>query len=239
MVKRNANGARIASSLVPYLGWLLFHELAHAADYMQPTNIVRLGSSSSPNDVADNTLSKSLNRRLPLSSGVMKGLASVQFRGVSPNAEQLALRPRHVSEEFSGDRAIDFYSYLTNQEDLADLFDTTMTKYAFGYDTALAITSVPESGDRYDGIVAWGQRGRIADSRVKARARMAVQGIYADKSDVISQVESHLDSLPAPQPMETGRSFGEILFPSNEQSLRRKFGRMDGLSEEDILLWPE
>ena len=235
-VRRDANGSRIVSTLVPYLGFLLVHELAHAADYMKPDRIAGLASTKRPSQVADNELSRNLNSTLPLASKVMKGLARVQFHGHDASEEQLALRPRHVGEEFSGDRAADYYAYSTIREDLADLFDAVMTAYAFGYETALAITAVPESGDRYDGIVAWGQLGRIADPEVKERVRLAVQGIYTGKPGVISQVDAYLDGLPAPRAMEAGKTYGENIFPTAGQGRTAKLKRLEETVEEDLPL---
>ena len=235
-VRRDANGSRIVSTLVPYLGFLLAHELAHAADWMTPDRISGLEPTQKPSDVADNELSKNLNNTLPLTSEVMKELARVQFHGQSATAEQLALRPRHVGEAFSADRAADYYAYSTIREDLADLFDAVMMSYAFGYEAALAITAVPESGNRYDGIVAWGQWGRIADPQVKARVRLAVQGVYAGKPGVISQLESYLDSLPAPRAMEAGKSYGENIFPASGQGLSAKLKRLEETVGEELPL---
>ena len=109
VVRRNADGSRNAGDLKVYLGFLLFHELAHAADYVTPGRIATFASGQRPTDVARNDLSSNLTASYPLRSQIMKDLARVQFRGRSSTAAQRALRPRHVGAEFSSDRAPDYY----------------------------------------------------------------------------------------------------------------------------------
>ena len=235
VVRRNADGSRNAGDLKVYLGFLLFHELAHAADYVTPGRIATFASGQRPTDVARNDLSSNLTASYPLRSQIMKDLARVQFRGRSSTAAQRALRPRHVGAEFASDRAPDYYSYSTIREDLADLFDTAMTAYAFGYDTANAVTAVPESGERNDSIVVWGQFGRIADAEVIVRARTAVRGVYGNRQSVISGVETFLNGLPAPRSMPAGKAFGEALKSATSPTLTTKTGRLEEVESEDIL----
>ena len=68
---------------------------------------------------------------------------------------------------------------------------------------------MPASGLRSDGVVAWGQRGRITDSAVINRVRAAVRGIYANNTAIRDAVEAYLDDLPTPTSMRAGETWGE------------------------------
>ena len=209
LAHRDADGSRRIEDLTPFLGVLLFHELAHAVDYMPAGEIAGLSLNQKPYQVSDARLSSSVSNAYPLTSQVMKDLASVSFHGTVSTATQRALQPDDMIGEFPPDGAAQYYSYSTVREDFATLFDSVMMSFAFGIARDVGITDVPVSGLRSDGVVAWGQRGRITDTAVINRVRVAVRGVYANDSAILGAVEAYLDDLPTPTSMRAGETWGE------------------------------
>ncbi len=209
LAHRDADRSRRIEDLTSFLGFLLFHELAHAADYMPVGEIAGLSLGQKPYQVSDARLSRSVSSAYPLTSDVMKGLAKVSFHGTDSTATQRALEPDDLIGEFPPDGATEYYAYSTVREDFATLFENIMTRFAFGITADVGITDVPASGERSDGVVAWGQRGRITDTAVINRVRAAVRGVYASDTAIRDAVEAYLNGLPAPKPLRAGETWGE------------------------------
>ena len=206
LAHRDADRSRRIEDLSLFLGFLLFHELAHAVDYMPSGEIAGLSLDQKPINVSDARLSRSVSNTYPLTSQVMKDLAGVSFHGNDSTATQRALEPDDLIGEFAPDGAMHYYSYSTVWEDFANLFDSVMVQFAFGIANDVGITDVSASGLRSDGVVAWGQRGRIT---VINRVRAAVRGIYANNTAIRDAVEAYLDDLPTPTSMRAGETWGE------------------------------
>ncbi len=163
----NSDGSRSADSLRIPLAFLLYHELAHAVDFMHPSRFDSLEGSRKPGyytRFASELKSTALADRYPLQSRLMRDLAAVSFAGEDATSSQLTLQPPAVSEEFSPDGAITYYGYSTIREDLATVFDALMMSYHFGIEEEIAVTNNPGRGaPATDYIVFSGQRGRISD----------------------------------------------------------------------------
>ena len=209
LARRDADGSRRIEDLTTFLALVLFHELAHAIDYMPAGEIAGLSLGQKPYQVSDARLSRSVSSAYPLTSDVMKDLAKVSFHGTDSTATQRALEPDDLIDEFPPDGATEYYAYSTVREDFATLFENMMIHFAFGIATDVGITDVPSSGERSDGVVAWGQRGRITDTAVVNRVRAAVRGIYASDTAIRDAVEAYLDGLPAPTSLRAGDTWGE------------------------------
>lgn len=203
---------RSVDELVPVLGRLLYHELAHAGDFFAPSardldpalslwaNVAgRISARSLPSDV--------LAAQYPLTSTEMKDLGQVLYRGATANAEQRAYSAADVGRFFSGDRASDDYAYSidgdsNSREDLAMLFEEFMMGYRHGIQYDIAYTNLYRDGMTSDQvIVGWGERGRIAEPAIKPRLKLVLQRVapWIDPAVV--------DSLPAPIPMRAGASW--------------------------------
>jgi hypothetical protein len=221
--------ARTQSYLLAEAGWLLFHELAHASDFMPPSarsaldssqsvwgNIVsRLGSGSCAGSIA----SDELCREFPLTSQEMFGLAQVKFAGATPTAAQQAYTPQQVAGFFAADRATDDYNYSTTREDLAMLFEEfmmyRMTQGAWRRDMAIT-DKITDDTTGANLVVRWGQRGRVGDPRVKERAVLAVSRLapWVPSAEV--------QALPAPLDMRAGESWtGNLTLPAPLGGLAR------------------
>lgn len=204
--------SRGGDELVPVLGRLLYHELAHAADYFAPSQrslnpalsiwgnaVERIDAATLASDV--------LAAQYPLTSVEMKGLGQVLFQGAKATEEQKLYRAADVGRFFASDRATDDYAYsisdgASSREDLAMLFEEFMMSYrhAIGYD--IAFTNLYREGMRSDQVlVAWGERGRIAEPAIKPRIKLVLQRVapWIDAEAV--------DSLPAPVMMREGLSW--------------------------------
>lgn len=198
-------------ALLPFLAFLLYHELSHAADFMP---ISRAGPFD-PNATAWQAISASyahwasprLAAAHPLGSSVMRELAAIFFHGETPTAEQESLLPDDVIDEFATDGAIDFYAYSSQFEDLADLHDAILMSYHHGYEKDIGIVGTEGETIR-EAIVAWGQRGRMTDANVIDRMRWVIDELYPGNAQ---ELHGYLNERPAPLQMRRGETWAENL----------------------------
>jgi hypothetical protein len=184
---------------------LLFHELAHANDFIPYDRIDGLSDTKTViEEIAaaiDDTVSTRMDSVYPLGSEMLKSLAQVRFGGETSTEEQNNILPEEAADEFKPDSATDTYSYYTRFEDLAMIFEEAMMDYHFGIKRDIAFTTLP-SGDNppaNDYIVAWGVRNRIADPVMRDKAIFVISNILPDLD-----MATHLDTLPAPVELEQG-----------------------------------
>ncbi|MGZ9031640.1 MAG: PKD domain-containing protein, partial [Burkholderiaceae bacterium] len=129
--------ARDQSYLLAETGWLLYHELAHAADFLPPAERPRLGNNLAlsawgfigPLYTAGALPSNLLNSNLTfaLQSAEMRGLAEVKFTGTTATTLQRSYTPDTVAAFFAPDRATDEYGYHPSlREDIAMVFEEVM-----------------------------------------------------------------------------------------------------------------
>ncbi|MDE0421766.1 MAG: PKD domain-containing protein [Gammaproteobacteria bacterium] len=195
-----------------FAAFVLYHELSHAADFVRASRLdgyVDGGQTVWEMAVADYWGWPSTQLRLshPLRSAVMRGLAGVVFLGDAPTPEQESLQPDDVVDEFAEDGAVDFYSYSTPYEDLADMHDSLLMSYHQGYEKDVGIVGT-EAESVWDSIVAWGQRGRMTDPAVIDRARRVIDLIYPGDAQAM---HGYLAARPAPLPMRRGETWAENL----------------------------
>lgn len=209
----NSDGSRSVDSLRIPLAFLLYHELAHAVDFMHPSRFDALEGSRSASyytRVAAELKSTALADRHPLQSKLLRDLAAVSFAGEQATPSQLALQPPAVSEEFIPDGASTYYGYSTIREDLATVFDTLMMSYHFGIEEEVAVTNNPgRDATAGNYIVHSGQRGRLSDPALIERAAWIANEIYPG---LASDVEAHLRNLPAPRVLLQDSPFGSSQF---------------------------
>ena len=173
--ERTAEQARLP------LMWLLYHELAHANDFLPPGDAGLLDPSLRPRDalgsISERWLSPQLQVQYPQYSTLLVRLADVRFGGDEPTATEAALAPDVVGAEFANDGGLDLYSYSTIQEDFAELFMAAMMKASFDVDTHVAFTAQSDTAATCALPVGWGERRRLGDAAVAARAGWAVERI--------------------------------------------------------------
>lgn len=206
---------RELQDLIAPLSRLLFHELAHAADFFPVALIPQLDPALSYEAAAQQIAaagqqpSQALEAEYPLQSQTLFELARVNFFGQEPDDAQLALQPPEVSAHFAPDIASDDYSYSTRHEDLAMLFEELMMDYAFDIRRDVAVANRPAPGEPH--IVDWGQRGRIGDAGVRPRVELSAQSLLPEVD-----FSAYFASLGEPQAMQSGRSWNDNLDPSGQ-----------------------
>ena len=198
---------RSVDELVSVLGRLLYHELAHAADFFTPAQRALNPAQSIWENVvgrisAETLVSDALSGTAPLTSAEMAALGQVLFQGINATEQQKAYTAADIGRFFGSDVANDDYAYSSTREDLAMLFEEFMMSYRHGIRYDIAFTNVYRDGmPSGQVLVAWGQRGRIAEAAIKPRIKLVLAQVapWIDPAVV--------DSLPAPQMMRAGQSW--------------------------------
>jgi len=169
---------------------LLYHELAHAVDYLPAASVATLDETRTPNSALNRNrrffLSERLVNDLPLYSNTMYRLGQVSFKGEDATEAQKSLTPSDVGAEMANDGAIRYYGYSTTREDFATLFAISMMKFNFGHDYHIAYVQKPVDETDYacsELTVGWGSRNRMADSLVIPRVRWVFESIYGSSDE--------------------------------------------------------
>ncbi len=194
---------------------LLYHELAHANDFFPPDSF----------DTLDRTIplfenlmtgllpSTQLSNTLPLQSSFMRSLAQVAFRGVTPTPDQLETTANDIANAFPLDHANDFYSYSTIREDLAMVFEEALMLYTLGIDRDVGVVTVPDELESCSQLIlAWGQRGRIAESGISPRSLFAIERLLPE---AVPGIEDMLADLPPPTALTVGMDWCRSIAPES------------------------
>lgn len=172
--EREINDTLISTS------WLFFHELAHANDCLPPAELNNLASELSFYENFDlirngrRCVQHNLVDQAPLTSDVWHGLAQVLYQGETASEAQKTYTPSQVGDEFAADYAMDTYSYSSVWEDTAMAFEAILMKKNFNADRDMVFVPFYENFDCETALVKWGQRGRMSDPNVLARAQQTV-----------------------------------------------------------------
>ncbi|MCC2615568.1 hypothetical protein LJ739_04870 [Aestuariibacter halophilus] len=185
--------------------WLLYHELAHANDFLPPDAWATLPSDVSPLAYSDDNPPRSASfvSQYPLRSATMKSLAQVRYAGETASTVQRNYQPGDIVGFFTPDDATSFYSYSTDREDYATVFERFMMAYRMGVEADVGILA---SQDNDDLLVTWGQRNRIAKADLLGRTRYVVNQILPD-----IDVDAAYAVLAAPQLLNEGVGWLENL----------------------------
>lgn len=238
--------SRQTTRTVDYLlyetGWLMYHELGHASDFMPVSERATLNAGASawdnilPRFNAGQLVSDQLTSGAPLLSQQMRGLAQVKFQGVTANATQIGYTPPQVGGFFAGDAASDEYNYSTTREDTAMLFEEFMMARNLGARRDVAITDkITPTTTSSTLIVRWGQRGRAGETQVKPRADFVTQRLAPW---VTAADPNAVNNLPAPLAMRAGESWtANLLLPAPVGGVPAAIARTRPLSlDEDAYL---
>ena len=203
---------RDLSYLLNEAGWLIFHELGHALDFLPPSQYAGLNRALDPwGNIGPRYANRQLTSDLvtasfPLRSTEMAGLAQVKFQGATATATQRGYTPDQVAGFFSIDRATDEYNYSTTREDVAMSLEEFLMQYRLGVLRDKAITDkISDTTAASTLTVRWGQRGRVGDADIKPRVR-AIVGQLTPWLD-----PSAVDTLAAPLSMRAGESWSDNL----------------------------
>ncbi len=200
-----AISSRSISDVVRPMAALLFHELAHANDFMPPAFIAQVNPQVTALDaivdLQSSFISTGLKLQSPLNSQMQFDLGRVMFRGVTATENQKKLTAEQVGLDFSIDGASDSYNYSSQYEDVAMLFEEVMMKRHFNVDRELAFTDAPPATGATCAhyVVRWGVRHRIGSPVVKSRAQLIVSKVLG-----ISDTSAYFANLPAQSGMTNG-----------------------------------
>jgi hypothetical protein len=191
---KNLNSThRTEKDIVPNIARLLYHELAHANDYIPKSKRYLLDKKLSVYENTINlysqneTLSQKLYEAYPLYQEKLQGLASVIWHGKEATEEQKNMSAYEVAELFENDDAVRLYSYSTKREDVATLFENVMLKYHYDIEQEIAFLSKPKTAEKSsceDYEIALGIGNRIGSDEVKKRAMFVVNKILGKQENL-------------------------------------------------------
>lgn len=208
---------RDVTYLMSEAGWLMYHELGHASDFLPVSARAALNSTLSawgnigPRYQASQLPSDLMTASFALGSAQMFGLAQVKFQGATASATQRAFTPLEVGAFFSGDRATDEYNYSSTREDIAMTFEEFMMFRNHAFRRDVAVTDKMTSSSTGSTLtVRWGQRGRVGEASIRPRAQFAVTQLAPWVNAAVE-----VAALPAPIPMRAGDSWtGNLILPA-------------------------
>jgi hypothetical protein len=228
---------RTTAELLDEAGWLLYHELGHALDFMPPSAYASLNPATSawgnigPRYQGRQLTSDFVTTTYPLTSAAMASLGQVRFFGVTANAQQVAYTPAQVAGFFSADLATDDYAYASQYEDAVMALEEFLMNHRLGLRRDFAVVPTPGPGATGSTIpVTWGQRGRVGELAIRPRLRAVVQQLtpWVNVTEV--------DRLPAPVQMRAGDSWtGNLVLPGPPPSVVRVDKPLDPLAEMALL----
>jgi len=182
----------------------LYHELAHANDFLPPIMLPAIDPQTTPfaavQALETDQVARHLVTTYPLTSKLWRSLAQVLYLGVPATAEQQDYTGDFVGLQFESDGANDPYGYSTIHEDVAMLFEETMLKFHFGIDRDIAFSVEPAKVDPVcdDYLIQWGVRNRLGEVNVKSRAELVVRELL-----IGSDLDAFFDGIPLPTSMMT------------------------------------
>lgn len=199
---------RTFADLENSLARVLFHELTHATDFMPISYLATLDPQESAysviQDLKSDRRSVVLYGSAPLTSSELQDFAGIRFANDVANNDQKAATAADVGALMEADGAIQFYSYFSIYEDIAQLVEGVMMEYH--YDSLINIAATPKPPDPEniscaDLPVAWGQRNRRADVLVSDRSYAATDLIVGVSDGLAAYLNADTNST---QPMDIG-----------------------------------
>ncbi len=164
----DSNLSRTLDEITMPFAALLYHELAHANDFVPASLIASIDKTQSVfksiEVLSDSRISKQLDAQHSLTSIKLASLGKVLYRGHTASDEEKEMTGFLVGELFDEDTASDIYAYSTIYEDTATLFTDTMMKIHFNVDNNVLFLHA----DTHD--LEWGIRNPIAKASVRPRA---------------------------------------------------------------------
>ncbi len=215
-------GTRGFTALEADISYLMYHELGHANDFF-PFNVwASLSNADNPRNYFSNNGANSdrLTNNFPLNSSEMKSIAQVSFAGDTATNTQKNYVASDIETFFKPDIASSYYSYSTEREDFATLFERFMMQYRMGASADIGIVNTENNPNL---LVTWGQRDRFNEVNIQARLRFTVNNILPEVGDVAALQAS----LPSPVLLRSNVSWFDNVDldsdPSNPNQLQIPF----------------
>ena len=183
------------------LARVLYHELAHANDYVQRESLAALDRSGTAFDTIEQLSDRAVSTLLANDASLttpdvfFDELADVRFRDAEPTEQHSTAQSDFVGAMLAAAGKIQFYSYVSTKEDVATLFEAAMMKYHYNVDTHVAFANKPadeENAQCNDYIIGWGVRNRLASSLVIPRANFVVQSIMQAPYSITNLLDNRL-----------------------------------------------
>ena len=170
----NSVATRTLDELIMPFAALLYHELAHANDFVPPNTIKNIDKSQSVYQAVhalhDSRISKQLYNHYPLTSTQLISLGKVLYSNHVATEEEKELTGYSVGLLFNEDRASDIYGYSNLYEDTATLFADTMMKIHYGVNNNVVFLNADKYINENKIKLEWGIRNAIGKANVKPRA---------------------------------------------------------------------
>ncbi|GGY77211.1 hypothetical protein GCM10011613_22160 [Cellvibrio zantedeschiae] len=227
--------SRTIGDIVRPMAALLFHELAHANDFMPPAYVAQVNPQVTPlsaiEALGNARISTGLTAQSPLNSEMQFSLARVMYRGVTATDAQKRLSAEQVGLDFAIDGASDSYNYSSQYEDAAMLFEEVMMKYHYNVDRELAFTDAPPAtgASCANYVVRWGVRNRIGEPLVKSRAQIVVNKLLG-----VNDTAVYFAALPAPRSMRLGVDWCNNLTAASREGSMQKMS-FEPMPARDLL----
>jgi len=177
--------------LVHAFARLMYHELAHANDYIPLTVMEGLSPDQTPSEAVDANIALSVGSRLyddsalTIQSSPLYSLARVRWRDTEPTDDQKSLFGDSVGALVSNEGKPRFYSFFTIREDVATLFAAAMMKFHYNVDLHLAFVNKSDDIEfGCDHPVEWGARNRLASPLVLPRAQWVTEQILGTSAQL-------------------------------------------------------
>lgn len=185
----DSNQTRTISDIKYNLASLLYHELAHANDFLPNSMRSGININSSVvetlNSLTNYRVTQKLYESYPLQSTQLKSMGRVLYQGDTPTQLQKYTTAKEMGIYFESDSASDMYAYSNGYEDTATLFQMSMMKYHYGIEQDIGFLVSPTKTTNLscsDYIVGWGERNTIAKPDVKQRAIFVAQNILPNSN---------------------------------------------------------
>lgn len=192
---------------------LLFHELAHANDYFPSSFYLDEASLDQKQTYKEVGTYRYINYKIVsdsfptnVASQVLKKLGKVMYDGETPTKEEKELTAFDIKNEFLNDVASDMYAYSDPMEDLAMVFEESLSLYYFDAYRYFLLISYPHSDfvvpKDYEYPIVWGEIGRVLRPEIQSRATFSVDKILGN--EISSKVKNKLNNLyPIEIPQDT------------------------------------
>jgi len=207
---------------------LIFHELAHANDFTPSSSLNLLNKTNSIYEALSNNFNNRISNKLyqsyPLQSSELNSVGQVLYQGKTATDEIKNLTAEYVGSLMHDDGANNMYSYSTQYEDLAELFEATLMKKYFDIDLDVGFTNNPADSNStcLDYTIGWASRNRIANPLVKIRAKQVAQQILT-KVDWDNFFNDEVNGVGLEVLLKTGVDWCSIL--DYEESSERIFNK--------------
>lgn len=162
---------------------LLFHELAHANDFVPQHKIASLQSQDkiwrAINDLSEFQTQYALDAEAPLASSDLFTHAQIRYQGADASDAALLQTGADLGDLMEQEGANHLYAYSSKAEDVAMLFQASMLKKHYNVDMDSAFVGNPTDDNLTcaDYIISWGMRNKIAYRNTKERAKFVAESL--------------------------------------------------------------